>query len=474
MKNIEKFLIIPLVALLVGVLPQRIVYADTYITDYQGLENLVSPYWATDVTGDKIKLGAEYLLECEQANPMSGLGVTKIRDFVDTLLVGAYPVELVSVDTYNRKIYYMYLTETDLQDTSNFMLYGQIISSKKTALYNFRYISYSYNDLVKNGSGTIGGAFTKGYSSTYLKVNKLDLRLLGLDNYLQTEEEKIEEEIKNHPIELPSTGNGILITAPKSGSKINKLEYNAKGYLEQIFTLRVQYKPKEGFFGLDDDGQKMDIIKGISCEMEDSDFNYHIFDDSFRWIVKPSKAVDSVSSPYAIAEIKISTVFKDLGRKKFIVNSALKVADDSEDITRDIRQYTDSIYVEFVSDENYSDGVVINPDGTTGSDGSNSDINLDGFPTSPGSNATIIDWVKYFGDVIIWLVTYPFKLLANCFTVLGVYITVMLKTLQSTSEQITGLFTFIPKDILNVTYGIISFTLLYSVIRGLLRLIRGN
>lgn len=105
--------------------------------------------------------------------------------------------------------------------------------------------------------------------------------------------------------------------------------------------------------------------------------------------------------------------------------------------------------------------------------GGGSSINGDDFPIAPGKDGSIGDWFDYIGSLIMWIITYPFKLLGDVFNVLTNYINVMVNQLTETSRAITGLFTFIPQDILNVTFGVISFTLLYSVVRGVLKLIRG-
>lgn len=455
MKKIKTFLIIPLVALFIGLLPQRIAFADDgvspfYVNSFEEFKNfVVNSIGAIDIP-EKVYSSSEYN---DYMNKYPYFLI--YEDNTRIYFIGSYTQFAMTYEQGNQSF-----SSPVLQCSSNGEL-GTIIYYKSSKdMYYYSSTSISLDSIQGNV-----------YPTLKLQPVKGNLRVYDTSNDFEI----VEEEEEDRPTELPSVGNGILITAPASGSKINKLEYNDKGYLEQVFTLKVQYKPNDkSIFGVNDNQQKLDVIKGISCEMEDSDFDYHIFDESFKWIVKPSKVVDSVSSPYAVAEMKISTVFKELGKKVFTVKSALKVADDSTDITRDIREYTDSISVEFVSDDNYQDGVVINPDGTTGSDGSNSDIYLDGFPSAPGDGASIVDWIKYFGDVILWLITYPFKLLANAFVVLGGYITTMVNTLTDTSKQITGLFTFIPSDILNVTYGFISFTLLYSVVRGVLKLIRGN
>ena len=104
---------------------------------------------------------------------------------------------------------------------------------------------------------------------------------------------------------------------------------------------------------------------------------------------------------------------------------------------------------------------------------SSSDDGLSNFPNNPGSDGSVVDWFKYIGDIVIWLVTYPFKLLSDVFNLLGTYINSMMLELEETARAINGLLTFIPGDILNVAYGFIAFTLLYSIVRGVLKLIRG-
>lgn len=455
MKKIKTFLIIPLLALFIGLLPQRVAFADDgvsplYVNSFEEFKNfVVNSIGAIDIP-EKVYSSSEY------------------NDYMNK-----YPYFLICED--NTRIYFIgsYTQFSMTYQQGNQSFSSPVLKCSSNGELGTIIYYKSSKDMYYYSTTGISLDSIQGnvYPTLKLQPVKGNLRVYDTSNDFE-----IVEEEEDRPIELPSVGNGILITSPADGSKINKLTYNGKGYLEQNYILRVQYMPNDSIFGVNDDSQKMDIIKGISCTMEDSDFDYQIFSDSFRWIVKPSKAVDSVSTPYAIAELQINTVFKDIGKKTFTVTSGLKVSDDSVDITRDIREYTDSIDIEFVSDENYSDGSIINPDGSVGSgdNGLDFDNNLDGFPTAPGDGASIVDWIKYFGDVILWLITYPFKLLANAFVVLGGYITTMVNTLTDTSKQITGLFTFIPSDILNVTYGFISFTLLYSVVRGVLKLIRGN
>lgn len=445
MKNIQKFFIIPLVALLIGLLPQNLVFAR---------EN---PWVDTSGTED-YKYYVYGRVESDSSNGAISVTIHKYF-FNDGEIVsfGGTPNSALLCSSG-----YFYSTQyTVFSDGST----SEPTINKYTDT-EFYVPVYQINNIFGGSRGT----YYSNYQLFYDVLNEVmpdDVPMSPDDN----EDNRVDE--------MPSEGNGIYIISPSNNSKINKLKYNDKGYFEQNYTVKVQYKPDDsGFFPSTSSSDKSKIIKSFTSEMEDSDFAYQIFSDSFSWVVTPEKALDSVSSPYAIAEFQLNTVFKDLGKKRLIVNCELDVLSGSPDfsLTREYRKYSDSIVIEFFSDENYSDGSIINPDGSVGSgdNGLDFDNNLEGFPTSPGDGASIVDWIKYFGDVILWLITYPFKLLANAFVVLGGYITTMVNTLTDTSKQITGLFTFIPSDILNVTYGFISFTLLYSVVRGVLKLIRGN
>ena len=136
-----------------------------------------------------------------------------------------------------------------------------------------------------------------------------------------------------------------------------------------------------------------------------------------------------------------------------------------------------TVKIKLENDGSKLEGVYDN-NGVIDGDGSNSTTDItgdsvDNFPVAPGSDGTIGEWFKYVGELVVWLVTYPFKLLGDVFNVLGIYINSMISQLEETARAINGLLTFIPQDILNVVYGFISFTLLYSVVRGVLKLIRG-
>lgn len=98
--------------------------------------------------------------------------------------------------------------------------------------------------------------------------------------------------------------------------------------------------------------------------------------------------------------------------------------------------------------------------------------NIDGLPSAP-VDGSITDWFSYIGNLIFWLVTYPFKLLGNIIITLTGYITNMFNILQPVTNQLNSVLSFIPQDILNVCWGFLSFTILYSVLKSAFKMIRG-
>lgn len=112
---------------------------------------------------------------------------------------------------------------------------------------------------------------------------------------------------------------------------------------------------------------------------------------------------------------------------------------------------------------------------SSGSDGGNINVggnNIDGLPSAP-VDGSVTDWLEYIGNLIFWLITYPFKLLGNIVTTLMSYITNMFNILQPATDQLNNVLSFIPKDILNVCWGFLSFTMLYSVLKSAFKMIRG-
>lgn len=135
-----------------------------------------------------------------------------------------------------------------------------------------------------------------------------------------------------------------------------------------------------------------------------------------------------------------------------------------------------NVIVKFTSDGSLPE---YNPDvgdsgGNVGNDGS---VNVGGedfgqIPQAP-KDGDLGSWLSYIGNLLIWLVTYPFKLLGNIITTLVGYINGMFSILQPVTNQLNSVLSFIPSDILNVCWGFLSFTLLYSVIKSVMKMIRG-
>lgn len=454
MKKIKKFLIVPLVALFFGLLPHFNVFASDDVSV------LLNPNYTSE---ENINNFIDLAVRAESEYPIVK---SEILTFVNSLFTNDRPIEFVSVDTFNKSIIYHYLTLEDVAG-STFYTHYKNLSSEEYLMYSARYERYSLSTLSYVGSGTSSGSYRVGDSSYTFKFNRLDYSSLGYQDY-NPNLPSVER-----PSIMPDNGNGIFISSPSDGVKINKLTKNDKGYYEQHFKVRVRYKPNnKGFVSSSSERDKSIIFSSTNGSYSDGDGDGIIIHDSFKWITTPEKALDSVNSPYAECEFLYTTVFQNLGKKVFNISMQLNVLEGSEDFsTFDYREYTDSINIEFVCDENYKDNVIINPDGSSDNDNTGI-VGGDDFPTAP-EGGSILDWITYLGQLIMWIVTYPFKLLAEISSILIGYISTLVSTLTETSVAITSLFTFIPQDILNVTYGIISFTLMYSVVRGVIKLIRG-
>lgn len=99
------------------------------------------------------------------------------------------------------------------------------------------------------------------------------------------------------------------------------------------------------------------------------------------------------------------------------------------------------------------------------------DLEGSGFPNLP-SDAGIGDYFNWFFEVITWLITFPLKKMYEAFTVCTSYITKMVNILSETSIAMTSLITFIPSDILGVVNGVLAFSVCFSVVLFILKLIR--
>lgn len=407
----------------------------------------LKPYWHPSFM-DSIEDAANYILESYSVSPLENLGNSyeDAKNFVNTLFTNDYPVEFVLVDKYNKDINYLYLTEEDLINPERkYYLEGFINSRKqKTVGYSVRLVRYSLTTLKEISSGTLSGNFYVGEPDKFLKINSLDFTLLGYDNYF-----KPDLGDDDHSNILPPSGNGIVITEPLHNSDYNSFETD-KGY-PVTFKVRGRYKMDYDLWA-GDEADKMQIVNNTTSINPIEILN-------FKWIKSPTQ--NAFGNRIVEYEMTIKTYFKELGKNKIDIRLMMDVDKDSDDFAREHRYYEDEITINLISDENLPDSSI---------PGSGDD--WDSFPTPP-EGGSILEWIKYFGDVIIWLVTYPFRLLSYVFSVLIGYITQMVSTLKETSQAISNLFSFIPKDILNVTYGVISFTVLYSVVRGVLKLIRG-
>lgn len=91
----------------------------------------------------------------------------------------------------------------------------------------------------------------------------------------------------------------------------------------------------------------------------------------------------------------------------------------------------------------------------------------------PPKDGSVSDWFAYIGNLIFWIITYPFKLVGNIVSTLVGYVTNMFSILQPVTNQLNSVLSFIPSDILNACWGFLSFTILYSVIKSVFKMIRG-
>lgn len=135
-----------------------------------------------------------------------------------------------------------------------------------------------------------------------------------------------------------------------------------------------------------------------------------------------------------------------------------------------------SIKVRFTSDGSLPE-YNPNPGDTGGNVVNDGSVNVGGEDfgqiPKPPKDGDLASWLSYIGNLLIWLVTYPFKLLGNIITTLIGYINGMFSILQPVTNQLNSVLSFIPSDILNVCWGFLSFTLLYSVIKSVMKMIRG-
>lgn len=91
----------------------------------------------------------------------------------------------------------------------------------------------------------------------------------------------------------------------------------------------------------------------------------------------------------------------------------------------------------------------------------------------PPKDGSVGDWFSYIGNLLFWIITYPFKLVGNIVSTLVGYVTNMFSILQPVTNQLNSVLSFIPQDILNACWGFLSFTILYSVIKSVFKMIRG-
>lgn len=441
MKKIKKFLIIPLVALVFGLLPQRITFAE---------ENLeISPLWENSISitsnnelathfmsGGLDETTKNFLFEIFSYEEFSNW-----NDYKNVFLTSNY--------SSNKYYYYVFLCDDFRYWRNNGEVSGVVNPTGKEYVYT------STDNVIFTLSST---SDLTGNSRLIYRNKTIPIKL----SHVTFEDKGIYEDIYYYPdfspgsdsdrVEsMPSVGNGIFITSLEDGQEYNSIK-ETNGY-PVVYKVKGRYTMDFDLFA-GDEADKLQIVNSLKSTNE-----LEVL--SFKWIKSPSS--QAFKGGVVEYEVTLKTYFKDLGKQIVDVTLMMDVDSDSTDfVTREHRYYSDYVYVDLISDSDippsYEDGV-------------SDDFNE--FPEAPVDGG-ILEWIQYFGNVIIWLVTYPFRLLGEVFSTLIGYISEMVGILQSTSEQITGLFTFIPDDILKVTYGVISFTLMYSVVRGVLGLIRGG
>lgn len=190
---------------------------------------------------------------------------------------------------------------------------------------------------------------------------------------------------------------------------------------------------------------------------------------SFRWIQTPS-------GKGTIGEFKMVVTMPML--KEGVHNVTLGTTINLQEQTREYVWLTDTIKnVEFLGD-NFEDNfekppVDVPEDGTSGQVGGVGGNGTSDIPQVP-EDGNIIDWLKYFFDVILWLVTYPFVLIGEIIGTLMNYIIDLFKSLAPVGDYLRQVLSFIPSDIMNVLWGILSFSILFSTIKMVTGYMRGR
>lgn len=273
--------------------------------------------------------------------------------------------------------------------------------------------------------------------------------------------------VDNRPGQMPAQGNGIFISFPKNGQVINSFDVGGDFNKMYPVTFQIDGRYQVNDFSKGDKYEQNLIINSLSSD-------YDIADIDFRWEVSPTKAYYNKDHQVKF-RVTVKSYYRQIGEHEFNISCSADVFRGSEDFElREVRQYSDKVSFSIESDESKAENNTPSTGGGSNSDGGSSSVggSFDDFPVPPNS-MNPIDWIIYFADVLVWLVTFPFRLLAEIFSTLWFYIDNMKDKLIESSRSITQLFGFIPQDIIEVTYGIISFTLLYGTIKSVYKMIRG-
>lgn len=438
MKKFKKFIYIPIMALLFGVLPSYEIFSsELSITDIiHSYNSYIGSY-----TSEQYSLfqDVSLLLYEQEKSKLIDENVFIQFDYIqgDTLSLTAYTCD--NINLFPDTLHKQFLIGTTYKRFSA----KYSISNKKFTSID----SLTGNTVTQNGSKTIG-------MIRFFRIRKYTVNgVVGDGNF--------DYEDTLRPTEKPTDGEYIWISSPKENTKLS-------GYIGQnnignykIFDIEVygRYLSKNGLF---------DTVGGIRTSIINS--TKLVYADgvklmgeglglkSFEWIVEPK------NGEYAEYRMVFYAPMLKIGTYDLTLSQTVKSYDGSKNTL------TDTIKgIEFLID-NYDDNIDSLPPSGGSSGEVDGDIN-NPFPSDKPDrpdSLNILDWLIYILDTIVYYVNSIVSAISTVISILVNSLMTLTSELMSAVGKFTQIFGMLPEpmpQLITLSATVLCFTTVINLIR---------